>query len=165
MNFKRALLYAVIFSVAFLSCEKDSQLDTDKKDIKSYLNSKNISYEEKSNIYYSVITEGTGEQCKEGDTIAIKYKVCLMNDERTGIDSSLVKAETYYLPTTIPTAVNDGLIPGVQIGLTTMREGGKSELYIPSGYAYGAKEIKGETYANLIFYVELCEIKHHDSKH
>jgi FKBP-type peptidyl-prolyl cis-trans isomerase len=46
-----------------------------------------------------------------------------------------------------------------------MREGGKSELYIPSGYAYGAKEIKGETYANLIFYVELCEIKHHDSKH
>ena len=165
MSLKTFFLSVFVLLTALSSCKKESQLDEDKDTIVKYLKRNGIDYQKKDNIYYHVITEGTGEECNAGDTVALKYRLSLVSDESAGIDSSLVKAVDFTLPTVVPTSIEGGLLTGVQIGLTTMRVGGKSKFYIPSVYGYGSSEIAGETYANLIFYVELCAIKHRDTRH
>ena len=164
MNFKKAFLLVFVLLTVFASCKKESQLDEDKDVIESFLKNNGVSYEEHNNIFYTVIQEGTGEECKAGDTIAVKFRLSLMSNEQKALDSSLVKAVDFYMPASVPT-YDDGLLPGVQIGMTTMKVGGKSKFYIPSSYGYGSSEIGGETYANLIYYVELCAIKHRNTKH
>jgi len=160
MKFKFFAFFVAAVMVLLSSCKKDSQLDDDKNDIKKYLQENGIQAQKTDrSLYYVVVEEGTGQQCKEGDKVAIKYKVTSISYPNDIIDQTTKHAYECQVPTTVPNSYAD-IIMGLQMGLITMREGGKSIFYIPSSYAYGSKEIGSnkETYANLIFECELCEI-------
>jgi FKBP-type peptidyl-prolyl cis-trans isomerase FklB len=171
MKTKTLLLIATALLAAVSSCKKTTtQLEDDTDAIKTYLATNGITAEELNKVFYQVISEGTGEQCAFGDTVAIKYHVSTTENptnifERNKGD----KAVVYYLPTALGGTAAGGASPiyGLQIGLTTMKEGGKSRFYIPSSYAYGASKISTDSveYANLIYEVELCEIIRRDKKH
>ena len=61
---------------AVSSCKKTTtQLEDDTDAIKTYLATNGITAEELNKVFYQVISEGTGEQCAFGDTVAIKYHV------------------------------------------------------------------------------------------
>ncbi|MBQ2099121.1 MAG: FKBP-type peptidyl-prolyl cis-trans isomerase [Bacteroidales bacterium] len=166
-----SIVIAVLLLAVASSCKKTkTQLEEDTKAIKDYLSANGISAEEVSNVFCKVITEGTGEQCILGDTVAIKYQASTIDNptnifERNKGD----KAVIYYLPSALGGTATGGEAPiyGLQVGLTTMKEGGKSRFYIPSTYAYGSSIISSDSieYANVIYEVELCEIIHRDKKH
>jgi FKBP-type peptidyl-prolyl cis-trans isomerase len=171
MKLSKLLLIIAAIVAVVPSCKKTTtQLEDDTKAIKSYLSANGITTEELSHVFYQVISEGTGEQCKLGDTVAIKYKASTTeNPTNFFTQNKGDKAVVYYLPTALGGTAAGGESPiyGLQIGLTTMKEGGKSKFYIPSSYAYGASKISTDSieYANLIYEVELCEIIHRDKKH
>jgi len=164
---KKIFLLLLTFSVALFACKKETQLEEDLDDIKSYIKARNINAEKTNNIYYEVVKEGTGEECEAGDTVAFKFKMCKLNKPDSIMSSSLDKALTYILPATIPDFSTDSdiCLPGFQIGITKMKVGGVSRFYVPSSYGFGSTKVGGEEYANLIYEVELCEIKHYDTRH
>jgi FKBP-type peptidyl-prolyl cis-trans isomerase len=164
---KKIFLLFLMISVALFACKKETQLEEDLDDIKSFLKARNINAEKSDNIYYEVVSEGRGEQCEAGDTVAFKYKLYILNKPDSLISSSTEKALTYLLPSIIPnvTETSDVYTAGFQIGITKMKEGGISRFYVPSSYGFGNTKVGGEEYANLIYEVELCEIKHYDTRH
>ena len=105
-----------------------------------------------SGLQIKVLTEGKGRQPKATDTVVVHYRGRLLTG--TEFDSSYKRGE----PATFPL---NRVIKGWTEGLQLLKEGGKAELYIPSGLAYGAQGAGGligpdET---LIFEVELVSIK------
>ena len=154
--------------IAFSSCDKETQLEEDLDAIQSYLKKNSINAEKKNNIYHQIITLGTGEKCNESDTIAIKYTVKTLETDSV-LYSYTQKAITYIMPSTVPNVSDEdatqGITSGLQYGLLEMNEGGVSKLYVPSSYAYGSSKIGDDSYVNLIYEVELCEIKRYDKKH
>ena len=165
-----SIVIAVLMIAAVSSCKKTkTQLEEDTDALKSYLSANGITAEENSHVFYQVITEGTGEQCKLGDTVAIKYKASTTENPTNIFEKNEGnKAKVYFMPTALGgTANGETPIYGLQIGLTTMKEHGVSRFYIPSSYAYGASKISTDSieYANLIYEVELCEIIRRDKKH
>lgn len=164
---KKIFLLLLTFSVALFACKKETQLEEDLDDIKSFLKARNINAEKSDNIYYEIVSEGKGEQCEAGDTVAFKFKLYTLNKPDSLISSSTDKALTYLLPSIIPnvTETSDVYTAGFQIGITKMKVGGVSRFYVPSSYGFGSTKVGGEEYANLIYEVELCEIKHYDTRH
>ncbi len=157
-------------AVALSACKKNTtQLEDDVDAIKDYLSANGISAQETNKVYYQVITEGDGEQCAAGDTVAIKYKVATINSPDKIFDQNEGnKATVFFLPTVLGnTSASGAPIYGLQFGLTTMKENGISKFYVPSSYAYGSQAVGPDSisYANLIFEVELCEIIRRDKKH
>ena len=156
---------------AVSSCKKTTtQLEDDTDAIKTYLATNGITAEELNKVFYQVISEGTGDQCAFGDTVAIKYHVSTTENPTNIFEKNEGnKAVVYYLPNILGGTAAGGVTPiyGLQIGLTTMKEKGISRFYIPSSYAYGASTISSDSiqYANLIYEVELCEIIRRDKKH
>lgn len=159
----------MILLLAMSSCEKTtSQLENDVDAIKSYLTTNGITAQEIDKVYYEVITEGTGEHCVPGDTIAIKYKMSTTESpDKIFETNDGDKAIVLYLPTMIGGTSENAPIYGFQIGVTTMKEGGVSRFYIPSSYAFGSTPMGPDSvaYANIIFEAKLCEIIHRDKKH
>lgn len=170
MKIFNLLISVFIAAVALTSCSKDdAQIDDDIAAIKEYLSSNGINALESNKVYYEVLTEGTGEQCVSGDTIAVKYKVSTISNPDVVFDqTSDNKAVVFFLPE-VPTTSSGAGVPiyGFQLGMLTMKEGGISRFYVPSSFAYGSNAIgeENEQYANLIFEVELCEIIHREKKH
>lgn len=164
---KKIFLLILTVSAALFSCKKETQLDEDLSGIKSYLKSHGITAEKKSNVYCEILKKGTGEQCQAGDTVAVKYKMSIMSKPDSIISCDTLKALTYFLPSVVPNVTdnNDYSTSGFQIALTTMNEGGISRFYVPSSYAFGSEEVGGETYTNIIYWIELCEIKRYGKKH
>ena len=170
MKLNTLILIIAALTITLSSCKKTTtQLEDDTDAIKSYLSANGITTEEVSNVFYKVISEGTGEQCKLGDTVAIKYQASTTeNPTNIFAKNEGNKASVFFLPTQLGgTANGETPIYGLQIGLTTMKEGGKSRFYIPSSYAFGASKISTDSiqYANVIYEVELCEIIRRDKKH
>ena len=164
------VILTVMLATAASSCKKaTTQIDDDVDIIKSYLSTNGITAEETSHVFYQVINEGTGEQCNLGDTVAIKYKASTTeNPTKIFEKSDGDKAKILFIPTRLGgTANGETPIYGLQVGLTTMKEKGKSIFYIPSSYAFGASKISTDSieYANVIYEVELCEIIRRDKKH
>jgi len=61
---------------------------------------------------------------------------------------------------TLPNQSIEGLIPGMQVGLTLLPVGSIATIYIPSGYGYGTQGSSGiPGNANLIFSVNLKSVK------
>ncbi len=166
MKTNKLILFAAIICIAASSaCKKEElQIDKDKDLIKEYLEQHNIEAKTRDHIYYVENVVGTGEQCEMGDTVAIKYTISTIKNPDTILDQKTNIAEQIILPRALTT--NTSVLAGLQVGLPTMKEGGKTTFYIPATYAYGADTLKNnETYANLIFDVELCEIIHRDKRH
>lgn len=155
------VLSVLIFTV---SCKKETQLEQDKDAIKEYLRDNGIQAETTQNVYYVVLKEGTGAKCNAGDDVAYKYKVSTMSHPDVIVDQTEKMAVTCKLPLVVPNSQLKETM-GLQVALTTMREGGKSRFYVPASLGYGDAEFGGETNAHLVYEVELCEILSNGNKH
>jgi len=104
---------------------------------------------------------GTGLEAKPGDTVSVLY-VGKFTDG-TVFDSSAAhdnKLLTFVLG-------SQGLIPGFQIGINTMKEGGERLLSIPPALGYGTEDVKDPATgkviipanSTLIFQVQLVKVQ------
>lgn len=102
---------------------------------------------------------GTGREAKPGDTISVLY-VGKFTDG-TVFDSSAAHGNQ---PLTFVLGA-EGLIPGFQVGINTMKEGGQRLLSIPPSLGYGDQDVKDAAgkviipaNSTLIFEVELVKV-------
>ena len=104
-----------------------------------------------SGLQYEIIVEGYGNRPTTDSVVRVHYEGCLADG--TVFDSSYTNGETldFHL---------QQVIEGWKEGLTLMREGGTSRLYIPSRLGYGSQGASGiiPPYSVLIFKVELLKI-------
>jgi FKBP-type peptidyl-prolyl cis-trans isomerase FklB len=103
-----------------------------------------------SGLQYKIIKAGTGKTPTVTDKVTVHYEGKLLDG--TVFDSSYGKD-----PISFPL---NGVIKGWTEGLQLMKEGGTSELYIPSDLAYGDQgnpSIPGGS--TLIFKVELIKVE------
>lgn len=82
------------------------------------------------------VSVGTGAEAKPGDTVSILYVGQLQDG--TVFDSSAAHNNE---PLTF-TLGADGIIPGFQIGVNGMKEGGERLLAIPASLGYGDQDVK-----------------------
>jgi len=127
-------IFLVLFLVAgaFSSCKKedydpDKQLLLDDALIKEFITKNNIPAikDEKSGVYYEVITAGSGSINYTASTqITVKYEGRLLNG--SVFDKNAIGA-TFSL---------GNLITGWQVGIPYIQKGGKIRLIVPSTLAY-----------------------------
>lgn len=100
-----------------------------------------------SGLQYKVIKQGTGKSPGPQDQVKVHYKGTLIDGKE--FDSSYKKGE--------PASFRlDGVIKGWSEGLQLMKEGGKSQLFVPADLAYGNRGPLGNY--TLIFDVELISV-------
>jgi len=100
-----------------------------------------------SGLQYKVLTPGTGKKPTAADTVTVNYRGTLIDGAE--FDSSYSRGR----PATFPLS---GVIAGWTEGVQLMQEGGKSQLVIPPGLAYGDRgELAGQV---LIFEIELITV-------
>lgn len=107
-----------------------------------------------SGLTYIDFVEGTGEEAKTGDYIAVNYTGWLESDG-TMFDSSVDSTQPFAL-----TLGAGGVIDGWEQGIPGMKVGGERRLIIPPDLAYGEVG-SGDIIppgATLIFDVELVDI-------
>ena len=139
-------LYALLLltlSLSFVSCNKNNdcpsevdvvvdedQLELDKATIAEYLSENEIDAElDPSGISYIIKREGDGDRPGLCNAVAVTYELYSISD-----DSKLIERSP-----DIVTFNLQRLIPGWQIGIPLIKEGGRIRLFIPSVYAYGAR--------------------------
>ena len=108
-----------------------------------------------SGLQYRDLVVGTGEAASAGRTAVVHYTGWLLDG--TKFDSSVDRVTPLEFP------LGAGrVIKGWDEGVATMNVGGKRELIIPPGLAYGAQGAAGgliPANAALKFEVELMELK------
>src|SRR5437868_10075419 len=98
----------------------------------------------KSGLKYSDTAVGTGDTAAKGNTVQVNYTGWLYLDGKRGakFDSSVGKTPFEF-------KLGAGkVIAGWEEGVEGMKVGGKRELVIPPGLAYGAREVGGVIPAN-----------------
>jgi FKBP-type peptidyl-prolyl cis-trans isomerase len=113
---------------------------------------KPIDPEQLKQITIEETTVGTGDEVKSGDVVCIDYKGTLLDGK--------IFDESYKRGQPFVTQIGVGqVIPGWDMGIVGLKEGGKRKLTIPAEFAYGARTT-GSIPANstLIFEVELVKI-------
>lgn len=102
---------------------------------------------------------GTGAEAKPGDTVSVLY-VGKFTDG-TVFDSSEAHANE---PMTFVLG-SQGVIPGFQIGVNGMKEGGERLLAIPPSLAYGGEDVKDTggkviipANSTLVFSIQLVKV-------
>lgn len=132
---KYVLLFAVIGG-SIVSCKKGSdnfdaeaQFSADTTAIRSYVTANNIPViKDKYGIFYQIIAPGTGNATYKGNTsVTVDYSGKVLG-ATTNFDSTSGTPLTFML---------GALIPGWQIGIPYIQNGGKIRLFIPSAYGYG----------------------------
>ncbi len=128
----------------------ETQLEKDIAGIETYLTENDIEAEvHKSGIRYVINTQGDGKKPTLCNQVTVSYQGRLLADDSIFDNSDQTVA--FGL---------DRLIPGWQIGLPLLKEGGNITLYIPSVYGYGSRGA-GDNIppnANLIFEVNLVRV-------
>lgn len=107
-----------------------------------------------SGLKYVDLVEGTGPTPQQGQMISVHYTGTL--EDGTKFESSVDKNQPYEFP------LGTGMvIKGWDIGIATMRVGGKRKLIIPPqlGYGVAGSPPRIPPNATLIFEVELLNIK------
>ena len=125
--------------------EMDSILENDDQQISGI---------ENNELKIEILSEGQGEEAKDGDNVSVHYIGTL--EDGTKFDSSIDRGT--------PFDFNLGagqVIKGWDLGVLGMKIGEKRKLIISSILAYGENGIPGAIPPNatLIFEVELLEIK------
>ena len=122
-----------ILTIIAVSCNVSAKYEKEERaSIDDYLSSNpTLNFEIKpSGLYYLEVTTGTGGLAETSDTAYVKFTGKFLDG--TVFDTNVGKDDTLVRP------VNEGwLIPGLDEGISYMREGGKSLLLIPSSLAYG----------------------------
>lgn len=129
----------VLGLVVLNSCKKEyeSIQSIDDRKIENYITSNNIStaIKDPSGFYYQILTQGTGEQFENSDSVLYKVTV-----------KSLLNGTVYY---TSPVNSNIGTkvgysgsllgldIPGVRIAIASLNGGGTARVILPSYLAFG----------------------------
>lgn len=146
--FFRNIALASLFIISLLvqiSCSKSSA--SEKEQMTSFAAKNNITYvSDPSGVLYQIITAGNSNKPRLTSTITVTYTGKLMNDKT--FDSGTI---TYPL---------NNLIPGWQIALPFIGEGGQIKILIPSSLGYGSSgsgEIPGNS--PLYFDVSLSKVK------
>ena len=146
--FFRNIALSSLFIIGLLvqiSCSKSSASEIDQ--MISYAKKNNITYvSDPSGVLYQIITAGNSNKPRLTSTITVTYTGKLMNDKT--FDSGTI---TYPL---------NNLIPGWQIALPFIGEGGQIKILIPSSLGYGSSgsgEIPGNS--PLYFDVSLSKVK------
>lgn len=106
------------------------------------------------------VTIGTGKEAAPGTVVSVMYVAKLKDG--TVFDSS---AAHNNQPLTFQLG-SQGLIPGFQIGVNTMKEGGKRVILVPAAMGYGAQDVKDASgkviipaNSDLIFEIELVKVE------
>lgn len=138
--------FLAIFAIfSNTACSKSSASESDQ--MTSYAKKNNITYvSDPSGVLYQIITAGNSNKPKITSTITVTYTGKLMDDKT--FDSGTI---TYPL---------NNLIPGWQIALPLIGEGGQIKILIPSSLGYGSSgsgSIPGN--APLYFDVSLLKVK------
>jgi FKBP-type peptidyl-prolyl cis-trans isomerase len=161
--------WIVLFSIALLiqGCDRgnDDQelIEQEQRLLEQYLEENNITQEPTSTgLYYIPITEGTGTQAEFEYIVDINYAAELLDGtilftsyEDLAIEHNLFNPLTLYGP--IRTLAGWTGIPGLDEGLTYMKEGGKAMLIMPSsinGYG-GSSYGRSPAYSTHIYTIEL----------
>lgn len=139
-----------ILLIVFAGCElPKTQAQIGDEIINNYLNDNNLEAEyHESGLYYYILEEGSGGHPSLSDTVEVKYKGYLINnqvfDQTTG-------------DATIEFWLGD-LIKGWQIGIPLLQKNGKGILYLPFALGNGSGST-GSIPANsvLIFEIELVD--------
>jgi len=136
--------FLAIFAIfSNTACSKSSASESDQ--MISYAKSNNITYiSDPSGILYEIITPGNSTHPTINNTITVTYVGTLMND--VTFDSGTI---TYPL---------NNLIPGWQIALPLIGEGGQIKILIPSSLGYGSSG-SGSIPANSPLYFEVSLLK------
>ena len=131
--------------ISQIGCSKSST--SEKEQMIAYATKNNITYvSDPSGVLYQIITAGNSNKPKLTSTITVTYTGKLMSDKT--FDSGTI---TYPL---------NNLIPGWQIALPLIGEGGQIKILIPSSLGYGSSgsgDIPGN--APLYFDVSLLKVK------
>jgi peptidylprolyl isomerase len=101
--------------------------------------------------------EGTGKESVKGALLIVQYEGFL--EDGTKFDSSLDRGKPFQF------VIGSGrVIKGWDQGMMGMREGGKRKLFVPAHLGYGERQIGQfiKPNSNLIFFVELLEVKTRD---
>ncbi|WZO97019.1 FKBP-type peptidyl-prolyl cis-trans isomerase [Isosphaeraceae bacterium EP7] len=108
-----------------------------------------------SGLKYTTLVEGTGAECKSGQTISIHYVGTLASNGNE-FDSSVGSGKP------LSTRIGVGaVIPGWDEGVPGMKVGEKRKLEIPAKLAYGdqAQGEKIPANSDLVFVVELVSVQ------
>lgn len=101
--------------------------------------------------------EGTGKAAVKGALLLCQYEGFL--EDGTKFDSSYDHGRPFQF------VIGSGrVIKGWDQGIMGMKEGGKRTLHVPAHLAYGERQIGQfiKPNSNLIFYVELLEVRTRD---
>ena len=158
-----APFYLLLLAFVFSSCKKDDgctsepnlqvsqeQLALDIAAIDAFLTDKGITVQtDDTGIRYVITKEGTGAKADFCSIATVTYTGKLM--------SSGEVFDSRDTPISFPLR---NLITGWQIGIPKVKSGGSITLYIPSVYAYGARE-NGDIPANsnLIFEITVMGVR------
>lgn len=101
---------------------------------------------------------GTGKETVKGALLIVQYEGFL--EDGTKFDSSVDRGKPFEF-----VFATGRVIRGWDEGLKGMKEGGKRTLYVPAHMAYGDRQIGNiiKPNSNLIFYVELIEVRTRDN--
>lgn len=122
----RLILLLGIVSIVMVSCEDITpQSETDEKIIQNYIAENNLNAtRHESGLYYIIYDEGSGSNPTVYSEVKASYSGYLTDGQV--FDSGVIN----YYPLS-------SLIPGWQIGIPMIKQGGRIKLIIPSALGYG----------------------------
>jgi len=133
----------------------EKQRMEEQKMIDDYLKNKNIQAEpDVSGMFFIEIKKGKGKKTVPQRKVLVHYTGSFLSGEI--FDSSFSRS----IPLEFTLGIGE-VIPGWDIGISKMNEGGKAKLIIPAHLAYGEKGYKAliPPFSTLVFEVEVIKVE------
>ena len=152
------IIILIVFVSVFYFLTRDSQ--EDKTQEESETEEMVLDSSEEQELQIEILKQGTGEEVKSGDNIAVHYTGTL--EDGTKFDSSLDRGNPFVFTLGI-----GQVIKGWDMGVLGMKVGEIRKLMIPSELGYGETGTPGGPIppnATLIFEVELLGINKYETR-
>jgi FKBP-type peptidyl-prolyl cis-trans isomerase FkpA len=147
----------VVGSFLFVSCldsdvstyDFEGQWKQDTTAIGLFIRTQSIpALKDASGVYINITEAGSGFPPKRTSEVRFDYKLSIVGNP------TIIEENDGFIADVID------LVPGMQIGLQHMLQGGKAEIFIPSGYAYANNVSENiPANSNLKFEIELTRIE------
>ena len=146
-----------IILIFLVGCDNTEELRKyESQQIQNYLSSLgDTSYVLKpSGLYYIELIQGTGMMPVTKDTVSIRFRASYVDG---GVFTSNYEdsvASAFIVGSKV-------VIPGIEEGVTYMKEGGKARLVTPSSLAYGIHGLYGylSAYTPLVWQIDLVKVR------